>query len=99
MHGIDAHKARASLGVWRAARANGVVHRTGLGEMQALGAVAGTLAQVVQVRDRQGGQADIACVAIDVVSPLLRIPANVTADSGNVTGIAVNVTEGRYCAF
>ncbi|CDW94314.1 hypothetical protein THICB2_490001 [Thiomonas sp. CB2] len=22
-----------------------------------------------------------------------------TADSGNVTGIAVNVTEGRYCAF
>ena len=30
---------------------------------------------------------------------LLRIPANVTADSGNVTGIPVNVTEGRYCAF
>ena len=29
----------------------------------------------------------------------LRIPVNVTADSGNVTGIAVNVTEGRYCAF
>jgi len=29
----------------------------------------------------------------------VRIPANVTADSGNVTGIAVNVTEGRYCAF
>ena len=29
----------------------------------------------------------------------MRIPANVTADSGNVTGIPVNVTEGRYCAF
>ncbi len=30
---------------------------------------------------------------------LLRIPVNVTADSGNVTGIPANVTEGRCCAF
>ncbi len=29
----------------------------------------------------------------------LRIPVNVTADSGNVTDIPVNVTEGRCCAF
>ena len=29
----------------------------------------------------------------------LRIPVNVTADSGNVTGIPANVTEGRCCAF
>ena len=29
----------------------------------------------------------------------LRIPVNVTADSGNVTGIPVNVTEGRCCAI
>ena len=28
-----------------------------------------------------------------------RIPVNVTADSGNVTGIPENVTEGRCCAF
>jgi hypothetical protein len=28
-----------------------------------------------------------------------RIPVNVTADSGNVTGIPVNVTDGRCCAF
>ena len=27
------------------------------------------------------------------------IPVNVTADSGNVTGILANVTEGRCCAF
>ena len=29
----------------------------------------------------------------------MRIPVNVTADSGNVTGIPANVTEGRCCAF
>jgi len=29
----------------------------------------------------------------------VRIPVNVTADSGNVTGIPANVTEGRYCAL
>ena len=29
---------------------------------------------------------------------LVRIPVNVTADSGNVTGIPANVTEGRCCA-
>ena len=29
----------------------------------------------------------------------MRIPANVTADSGNVTGIPVNVTAGRRCVF
>jgi hypothetical protein len=29
----------------------------------------------------------------------LSIPVNVTADSGNVTGIPTNVTEGRCCAF
>ena len=28
----------------------------------------------------------------------LRIPVNVTTDSGNVTGIPANVTEGRCCA-
>jgi|GEM_PF-1810249 len=28
----------------------------------------------------------------------VRIPVNVTADSGNVTGIPANVTEGRCCA-
>jgi hypothetical protein len=30
---------------------------------------------------------------------VLRIPVNVTADSGNVTGVPANVTEGRCCAF
>jgi hypothetical protein len=30
---------------------------------------------------------------------LVRIPVNVTADSGNVTGVPANVTEGRCCAF
>jgi hypothetical protein len=30
---------------------------------------------------------------------VVRIPVNVTADSGNVTGIPANVTEGRCCAF
>jgi GTPase SAR1 family protein len=30
---------------------------------------------------------------------LVSIPVNVTADSGNVTGIPANVTEGRCCAF
>ena len=30
---------------------------------------------------------------------MVRIPVNVTADSGNVTGIPANVTEGRCCAF
>ena len=29
----------------------------------------------------------------------LRIPANVTADSGNVTGVPVNVTDDWCCAF
>jgi len=29
----------------------------------------------------------------------VRIPVNVTADSGNVTGIPVNVTGSRCCAF
>jgi len=29
----------------------------------------------------------------------VRIPVNVTADSGNVTDIPANVTEGRCCAF
>ena len=29
----------------------------------------------------------------------VRIPVNVTADSGNVTGIPANVTGGRCCAF
>jgi hypothetical protein len=47
--------------------------------------------------------ASIGKVALGFVASItrlfLRIPANVTADSGNVTGIAVNVTEGRYCAF
>ena len=33
------------------------------------------------------------------VSVYVRIPVNVTADSGNVTGIPANVTEGRCCAF
>ncbi|OIQ78154.1 hypothetical protein GALL_401400 [mine drainage metagenome] len=43
---------------------------------------------------------DAVHVVFDDGAPaLVRIPANVTADSGNVTGIAVNVTEGRYCAF
>jgi hypothetical protein len=35
---------------------------------------------------------------LGLVSPL-RIPVNVTADSGNVTGVPANVTEGRCCAF
>jgi hypothetical protein len=30
---------------------------------------------------------------------VLDIPVNVTADSGNVTGIPASVTEGRCCAF
>ena len=35
----------------------------------------------------------------DVRASRLSIPVNVTADSGNVTGIPANVTEGRCCAF
>ena len=31
--------------------------------------------------------------------PFVRIPANVTADSGNVTGVPVNVAEDWCCAF
>ena len=38
-------------------------------------------------------------MAFAVTSDLVRIPVNVTADSGNVTGIPANVTEGRCCAF
>ena len=29
----------------------------------------------------------------------MRIPANVTADSGNVTGVPVNVTDDWCCAI
>ncbi|MBG6078088.1 hypothetical protein IWX85_003942 [Polaromonas sp. CG_9.11] len=36
---------------------------------------------------------------IAITDVILRIPVNVTADSGNVTGIPANVTEGRCCAF
>ncbi len=37
---------------------------------------------------------------LDIYSrPYVRIPVNVTADSGNVTGIPANVTGGRCCAF
>ena len=38
-------------------------------------------------------------LAVRIPKELVRIPVNVTADSGNVTGIPVNVTEGRCCAF
>ena len=35
----------------------------------------------------------------DAIESFLSIPVNVTADSGNVTGIPANVTGGRCCAF
>ena len=52
MHRIDAHKAGAALVARRFAHADGVAHRAGRGEALALRLIAGTLAQVVQVRDR-----------------------------------------------
>ena len=38
-------------------------------------------------------------VSYHVQTLKVRIPVNVAADSGNVTGIPANVTEGRCCAF
>ena len=34
-----------------------------------------------------------------VLSTVLRIPVNVTVDSGNVTGISAIVTDGWCCAI
>jgi hypothetical protein len=44
VNGIDAHKAGASLGTGGFAHANRVAHRAGLGEVPALGLIAGALA-------------------------------------------------------
>ena len=38
-------------------------------------------------------------IAVGHVAAQLRIPVNVTTDSGNVTGIPLIVTAGRCCAF
>jgi hypothetical protein len=57
MNGIDAYKAGASLRAGGFANADRVAHRAGLGEAPAPGLIAGALAQVVQVRDGQLGQA------------------------------------------
>ena len=45
--------------------------------------------------------ADWACLLglLPLVLPSLNIPVNVTDDSGNVTGIPVNVTDGWCCAI
>ena len=62
MHRVDAHKAGTALMVGGSAYANGVTHRACRGEVRALRLIADALAQVVQVRDRERGQALIARV-------------------------------------
>jgi hypothetical protein len=80
MNGIDAHKAGASLRAGGFAHADRVAHRAGLGEVPALGLIAGALAQVVQVRDGQRGQALIAGIAIVPVGPLQEVRDGRPAD-------------------
>ncbi len=48
---------------------------------------------------RNLGKKNCEMSADDIGRVMLRIPVNVTAGSGNVTGIPANVTEGRCCAF
>ncbi len=67
MHAVNAHPAGSSMGPWCLAHANGVAHRTRLGEAGVPGLVAGAFAQLVQVRYRQAGQALVAGIAVHAV--------------------------------
>ena len=80
MNGIDAHKAGTSLRAGGFANADRVAHRAGLGEAPALGLIAGALAQVVQVRDGQLGQALVAGIVIVPVGPLQEVRDRRPAD-------------------
>ncbi|KFB70498.1 MAG: hypothetical protein AW09_004407 [Candidatus Accumulibacter phosphatis] len=80
MNGINAHKAHASLRAGGFAHPDGIAHRAGLGETDALGLIACALAQVVQVRDGQRRQALIAHVAILTVGPLQEVRYGRSAD-------------------
>jgi hypothetical protein len=71
--GVDAHEAGAPAGPWGLANPDGVAHGTGLGEADATGLVVRAFAQVVQVRDRQIGQAFIARVAVHGVGTLQEV--------------------------
>ncbi|WP_273702973.1 hypothetical protein [Candidatus Accumulibacter vicinus] len=73
MNGIDAHKAGPSLRAGGFAHANRIAYWAGLGEAPALGLIAGTLAQVVQMRDGELGQALIAGIVIVPVGPLQKV--------------------------
>ena len=77
--GVDAHEPRVPIGPWSLANADRVAHWAGLGKAHASGLVVRALAQVVQVRDRQPGQAFIARVAIDAVGALQELRDGPTA--------------------
>ncbi len=80
MDGVDAYQAGASVGLGGLAHADGIAHRSRLGEADAAGLVVRALAQVVQVRDRKLGQTFIARVAIDGVGALQEVRDGRTAD-------------------
>ena len=77
--GVDAHEPRVPIGPWSLANADRVAHWAGLGKAHASGLVVRALAQVVQVRDRQPGQAFIARVAIRAVGALPLGPPDLKA--------------------
>ena len=79
MDGVDAHIACAALGAGGLANPDGIAHRSGLHNGHPARLVAGALAQVVQVRNRQIGQAHVAGVAIDDVSALQEVRDGRTA--------------------
>ena len=70
MDGIDPQKARLTLGVGPASFANLRAHWARLVELAALASVADAVAQVVQVRHRDAGEALIADLCVNVVHPL-----------------------------
>lgn len=73
VHAVDAHEAGAPVGAGGLAQTDGVAHRAGLDKAHPARLVVGALAQLVQVRDRQLGQAFIARVAIDGVGALQQV--------------------------
>jgi hypothetical protein len=80
VHGVNAHKAGAPVGPWRAAHADRIAHRTRPGEVPASALVGRALAQVVQVRHRQSCQPFVACIAIDAPGALQQVHDDRTAD-------------------
>ena len=70
LDGIDPQKARLTLGVGPASFANLRAHWARLVELAALASVADAVAQVVQVRHRDAGEALIADLCVNVVHPL-----------------------------